>query len=62
MVLNLTENFPPITAIRWFNLSVLVITPALACYGVMHVDRQIKTLLFAAAYYVFTMLGKRRIS
>ena len=47
-----------IQRIRWFNLAVLTITPAIAAYGVCVVKAQRDTVAFAIAYYVFSMLGK----
>ncbi|KAF9240030.1 hypothetical protein BU15DRAFT_87767 [Melanogaster broomeanus] len=37
IVKNLTKDFPAITGIKWFNLSVLLITPALSLYGLLRV-------------------------
>ena len=54
----LTKGFPPITGIRWFNLSVLVFTPALALYGLLHVPILTQTLVWTALYYIFSMFGK----
>jgi len=47
-----------IRRIRWFNLAVLTITPAIAAYGAWVVKTQRDTVAFAIAYYVFSMLGK----
>ncbi|KAN0082611.1 hypothetical protein V8E55_008406 [Tylopilus felleus] len=52
-----TKGFPPITGIRWFNLGVLVITPALALYGLLRVPILPSTLVWTALYYIFSMLG-----
>ena len=54
----LTKSFPHITGIRWFNLSVLVITPALSLYGLFRVPFLTSTVVWAALYYIFSMLGK----
>jgi len=49
-----------IRRIRWFNLAVLTITPAIAAYGICVVKAQRDTVAFAIAYYVFSMLGEYR--
>lgn len=53
----LTKGFPTITGIRWFNLGVLVLTPAVALYGLLWVPILPKTAICAVGYYVYTMLG-----
>ncbi|KAG6331140.1 hypothetical protein ID866_7948 [Astraeus odoratus] len=53
----LTKGFPAITGIRWFNLAILVITPALALYGLLRVPILPKTAISAVCYYIYTMLG-----
>lgn len=53
----LTKGFPTITGIRWFNLGVLVLTPAVALYGLLWVPVLPKTAVCAVGYYVYTMLG-----
>jgi hypothetical protein len=50
-------KFPPVRRIRWFNLALLATTSALALYGMLYVPRDCRTLMFAVAYYVFSMLG-----
>ena len=62
MWINLTQNFPPIKGVRWFNLSVLVITPAIAVYGLFFLTCHLETMLFAMVYYVFSMLGEKHTS
>lgn len=57
MLLDCTSQFPPAVRIKWFNLIALVVTPALALYGVMFVPFQTKTLVLSAFYYVYSMLG-----
>lgn len=57
-MLSLIQDFPAIKRVRWFNVSVLVITPAIAVYGLFCVQPQYKTLLFAVLYYIFSMLGE----
>jgi Fatty-acid desaturase len=52
------QNFPEIKGVRWFNVSVLVITPAIAGYGLLFLPLRSDTMFFAMAYYVFSMLGK----
>jgi stearoyl-CoA desaturase (delta-9 desaturase) len=55
---NLTQGFPTITGIRWFNLSVLVITPILSLYGLLYVPILRKTVVCTALYYIYSMLGR----
>jgi len=57
MLLPLGHNFPSITGVRWFNLAVLGLTPAIAGYGLLVLPRIGGTMLFAMIYYVFSMLG-----
>jgi len=54
---DLTKGFPTITGIRWFNLAVLVVTPAVALYGLLRVPILTKTAISAVCYYIYTMLG-----
>jgi len=54
----MSSSLPLIQRIRWFNLAVLTITPAIGAYGVWAVKAQRDTVAFAIAYYVFSMLGK----
>ena len=57
------EPLPPITwsnwyrEVRWFNLSVIVITPLVALYGALTTRLETRTLLFCVLYYVFNMIG-----
>ena len=51
------EKFPSVTRVRWFNLSILTITPILAIYGLLTVLPNPKTSVFAILYYIFSMLG-----
>lgn len=53
-----TEKFPPITGIRWFNLAILTITPAVAWYGLLYVQCCRRTLIFSGMYYLFSMFGE----
>ena len=43
--------------VRWFNLAVLTITPALGVYGAFTTPLRTPTLLWSVAYYVISMLG-----
>lgn len=52
------KGFPVIKGVRWFNVAVLTITPAIALYGILYASARRETVLFSAAYYIFTMLGK----
>jgi stearoyl-CoA desaturase (delta-9 desaturase) len=54
----LMNNFPPIIGVRWFNLSVLIVTPVVAGYGLFVAPLLRGTALFAMLYYVFSMLGE----
>ena len=57
------ERLPPVTwanwheRIRWFNLSVIVITPLLALYGAATTYLEARTVWFGVVYYVFNMIG-----
>jgi len=57
------DRSPPITwsnwykEIRWFNLSVIVITPLVALYGALTTRLETRTLWFCVFYYVFNMIG-----
>lgn len=57
------EPLPPITwsnwyrEVRWFNLSVIVITPLVALYGALTTHLETRTLSFCILYYVFNMIG-----
>ncbi|KAI4524963.1 hypothetical protein K525DRAFT_192776 [Schizophyllum commune Loenen D] len=53
---SLLAGFPPIKGVRWFNVLVLVTTPAAALYGLCCTTLHSWTAAFAAAYYVFSML------
>lgn len=56
--MGLADNFPQITGVRWFNVAVLTLTPAIAVYGMICVPLQRKTLIFSVLYYIFSMLGR----
>ncbi|KAJ7705420.1 delta 9-fatty acid desaturase protein [Mycena rosella] len=51
------HKFPPIEGIRWFNVCILVGTPLIALYGLLFVPFDRRTLVFAFAYYLFSMIG-----
>ncbi|KII85414.1 hypothetical protein PLICRDRAFT_44716 [Plicaturopsis crispa FD-325 SS-3] len=57
MMTDVFANFPTIKRVRWFNLGVLVVTPALALYGWHTTPMQQKTAIAALLYYLFSMLG-----
>ena len=44
--------------VRWFNLAILTVTPAVGLYGTRTTALQTQTLLWSIAYYVISMLGK----
>ncbi|RPD74608.1 hypothetical protein L226DRAFT_78784 [Lentinus tigrinus ALCF2SS1-7] len=43
--------------VRWFNLGVLTITPAIGLYGLRTAPLRAQTLLWSILYYVISMLG-----
>ncbi|KAJ6590073.1 delta 9-fatty acid desaturase protein [Mycena vulgaris] len=51
------KGFPAIEGVRWFNLAVLVFTPLVALCGVFFIRLDGRTLIFAIAYYFFTVFG-----
>jgi len=57
------DPLPPITwsnwhrEVRWFNLSVIVVTPLVALYGAMTTHLDARTLWFCAFYFVFNVIG-----
>ncbi|KAH9905069.1 uncharacterized protein BXZ73DRAFT_94856 [Epithele typhae] len=53
----LKEAWALLRRVRWFNLAILTITPALGVYGAAHTPLRAPTLVWAAAYYVISMLG-----
>ncbi|KAF8632654.1 hypothetical protein AX17_004787 [Amanita inopinata Kibby_2008] len=57
----LLPGFPTIKGVRWFNLAVLTITPAIGIYGLLYTSLRRETTLFSAVYYVFSMLGYHRL-
>ncbi|KAI8984934.1 fatty acid desaturase-domain-containing protein [Trametes punicea] len=46
-----------LSRVRWFNLAVLTITPALWLYGMRTTPLRAPTLLWSMVYYAITMLG-----
>jgi len=62
-LLRKAEPLPPITwsnwhkEIRWFNLSVIVVTPLVALYGALTTHLETRTFWFCVSYYVFNMIG-----
>ncbi|KAF8890431.1 hypothetical protein BD779DRAFT_1438474 [Infundibulicybe gibba] len=56
--MHLPHGFPPVKGVRWFNVGVLVLTPALAVYGFIAIhEYQRKTMIFALLYYLFSVIG-----
>ncbi|KAJ7489365.1 delta 9-fatty acid desaturase protein [Mycena latifolia] len=55
------RKFPPIEGVRWFNVSILVGTPLIALYGLLFVPFDRRTIMFAFAYYLFSMIGFHRL-
>ncbi|TBU50571.1 hypothetical protein BD309DRAFT_1040357 [Dichomitus squalens] len=47
--------------LRWFNLAILTITPAVGLYGIYTTRLRWETLLWATACYVLSMLGYHRL-
>ena len=62
-LLRSADPLPPISwsnwynEIRWFNLSVIVITPLVALYGALTSRLESRTFWFCVFYYVFNMIG-----
>lgn len=62
-LLRKADPLPPISwsnwhrEIRWFNLSVIVITPLVALYGALTTRLETRTFWFCVSYYVFNMIG-----
>jgi hypothetical protein len=52
------KGFPVIEQVRWFNLSALAVTHLAALYGLFFVPLDRRTLIFAIAYYFFTIFGE----
>ncbi|KAI9063502.1 hypothetical protein FKP32DRAFT_724097 [Trametes sanguinea] len=57
MVASWTEAMAPLGRVRWFNLAVLTVTPAIWAYGACTTPLRLPTLYWSAAYYAITMLG-----
>lgn len=43
--------------VRWFNLSVIVVTPLVASYGAVTTHLDWRTFCFCLFYYLFNMIG-----
>ncbi|KAF9451566.1 hypothetical protein P691DRAFT_796578 [Macrolepiota fuliginosa MF-IS2] len=56
-----TRDFPPVVGIRWFNVVVLTITPAISLYGFAILPMRRETAIFSIIYYIFSMLGYHRL-
>jgi len=54
------SNPPPTTQIRWFNVAILTITPAVTAYGLWAVEARRGIVGFSIVYYIFSMLGEHR--
>jgi len=53
------QGFPPIVGIRWLNLFVLAVAPALALYGFITLPLRKETMFFSLSYYIFSTIGDR---
>lgn len=51
------QSFPPIKGIQWFNVSILIFTPALSLYGFFTTPFLKPTAIFTVTLYFVTMLG-----
>lgn len=58
MTLGLLSGFPRITGVRWFNLSVLTITPLISVYGIANHPLSLSTGIASLLYFLFSMLGE----
>lgn len=62
--LHVTASRPPltlsnfVTEIRWFNLSVVTLTPLLAIFGLYTTNLHKATVAFSVLCYIINMLGK----
>ncbi|KAF8981857.1 hypothetical protein BDQ17DRAFT_1379305 [Cyathus striatus] len=61
MLSSLTKNFPDTHGVRWFNVGVLTVTPAIAVYGLLFAQQRRETMFFSVVYYIFSMLGYHRL-
>lgn len=63
-VLKSQKALPPITwqtlssEIKWLDLSILTITPAIALWGILNVSLRWETAVWSVIYYFITGLGK----
>lgn len=51
------KSFPRILGVRWFNLTVLTVTPVIAFWGFWSVPLTYQTMWFSVGYFMFSMLG-----
>lgn len=51
------QSFPPIKGIQWFNVSILIFTPALSFYGFFTTPFLKPTAILTVTLYFVTMLG-----
>ncbi|KDQ16491.1 hypothetical protein BOTBODRAFT_186520 [Botryobasidium botryosum FD-172 SS1] len=56
-MLDLFSGFPRITGLRWFNLAVLAITPAISLWGLVTHPLYRSTGVASVLYFFFSMLG-----
>ncbi|KAF5366274.1 hypothetical protein D9758_005668 [Tetrapyrgos nigripes] len=54
---SLIQGFPEIRGIRWFNLGIVLLMPAISGISLLTVTLHSQTMWFSAGYYVFSMLG-----
>ncbi|KAK7040756.1 hypothetical protein VNI00_009662 [Paramarasmius palmivorus] len=57
MLSSWTKNFPELKGIRWFNVMVLTVAPALGIRGLLFEPITRPTAWFTGLYYMFTILG-----
>jgi len=50
-------GFPPIQGVRWFDVAILLLMPALSIYGMLYVPLKAETAYLSAFFYFWTMLG-----
>jgi hypothetical protein len=51
------SRFPTVHGIEWFNLGVLVCTPLVALWGILHIPMQRPTVILALIHFFVTMIG-----
>lgn len=59
--MQVVKPFPRILGVRWFNLTVLTATPAIALWGFRRVPLTYQTMWFSVGYFMFSMLGGYRV-